>query len=59
MLGAKSGVHQDIPAGSRMLGYPAIPDREQLKIWATMHKLPEMRKEFKTVLRKLEIKEAA
>ena len=32
MLGAKSGVHSDIPAGQQMLGAPATPVAEQLRI---------------------------
>lgn len=43
-LGAKSGVHKDIPAGETHVGYPARPDQEELRIVMATTKLPEMRK---------------
>lgn len=33
-VGAKSGVMRDIPAGERWLGYPAMPRRTLLRVWA-------------------------
>ncbi len=49
-LGAKSGVHRDIPAGETHVGYPARPHDEAFKIVMAEQKLPEMR----TKLRELE-----
>lgn len=49
-LGAKSGVHRDIPAGETHVGYPARPHDEAFKIVMAEQKLPEMR----TKLRDLE-----
>lgn len=42
-LGAKSGVHRDIPAGETHVGYPARPHDEAFKIVMAEQKLPEMR----------------
>ncbi len=49
-LGAKAGVHKDIPAGDTQIGYPARPEQEQLRIVMATGKVPEMRK----ALRELE-----
>ena len=50
ILGAKCGVMSDIPAGAKMLGAPACPEREQMIKFALTAKLPEMRRS----VRKLE-----
>jgi len=57
-LGAKSGVHADIPADSRMLGAPATPDREQMRILMSLEKLPELRKEVKRIKHHLGLDDA-
>ena len=44
ILGAMAGVANDVPDGAHMLGAPAVPEREQKLMFATMAKLPEMRK---------------
>lgn len=59
MLGAKAGVHKDVAPGSRMLGAPATPDREQMRIMMTLEKLPELRREIKKIKAKLGLDEAA
>lgn len=51
-LGAKAGVHRDIPAGETHIGYPARPEQEQLRIVMATGKVPDMRKQ----LRELEVK---
>jgi UDP-3-O-[3-hydroxymyristoyl] glucosamine N-acyltransferase len=43
-LGAKSGVHKDVPAGETWVGYPARPDHEELRVVMATMKLPEMRR---------------
>lgn len=50
ILGAKCGVMSDIPAGAKMLGAPACPEREQMIKFALTSKLPEIRR----TVRKLE-----
>ena len=47
VLGAKAGVSNDVPAGNRMIGIPATPEREQKVKQAALSKLPEMRREMK------------
>jgi UDP-3-O-[3-hydroxymyristoyl] glucosamine N-acyltransferase len=49
VLGAKSGVMNDIPADSTYFGIPATPGREQLTKQAAWSKLPDLRKQFKTL----------
>lgn len=53
MLGAKSGIMNDIAPGMRMLGAPAIEEKEQYLVWATMYKLPAMRKKLIELEREL------
>lgn len=45
VIGAQAGVMKDVPADAHMLGSPANPLREQLKIFMALHKLPELRRE--------------
>jgi UDP-3-O-[3-hydroxymyristoyl] glucosamine N-acyltransferase len=51
MLSAMAGVTNDVPDGAVMLGIPATPEREQKLKQAALAKLPEMRKEFKSMRR--------
>ena len=52
-LGAKCGVSNDVPAGTSMLGIPAVPERMQKLRFAAIAKLPEMRKAFKTMRKQI------
>ena len=47
VLGAMAGVTNDVPDGSRMIGIPATPEREQKIKQALMSRLPEMRQQLK------------
>ncbi len=49
LLGAKAGVHKDVAADQRMLGAPATPDKEQMRIMMTLEKLPEIRRDIKKI----------
>ncbi len=40
-IGAKSGVMRDIPAGSTVLGIPALPDKQTKRQWIAAQQLPE------------------
>lgn len=51
VLGGQCGVMDDVPAGKRVLGSPAIDEKEQRHIFAAAFKLPEMRKELKRLQR--------
>jgi UDP-3-O-[3-hydroxymyristoyl] glucosamine N-acyltransferase len=46
LIGAKAGVMNDVPADRRVFGVPAIDEREQIQVWAAMHKLPSMRRKL-------------
>lgn len=54
VLGAMAGVTNDVPDGSRMIGIPATPEREQKIKQAALSKLPEMRRELKQLQRAVE-----
>lgn len=49
VLGAMAGVINDIPDDVRYVGIPATPEREQMVKQAAWTKLPEMRKQLKTL----------
>ena len=49
ILGARSGVSNDVPAKMTVLGEPAIELRERKLQLATISKLPEMRKAIKSL----------
>jgi UDP-3-O-[3-hydroxymyristoyl] glucosamine N-acyltransferase len=55
VLGAMSGVANDVPDKAHMLGAPAIPERDQKLQFATLAKLPEMRKMLKDHEKKLNL----
>jgi UDP-3-O-[3-hydroxymyristoyl] glucosamine N-acyltransferase len=58
VLGARSGVSNDVEAGKTVLGEPAIDLRDRKLQLATMSKLPEMRKDLKTLAARVEALEA-
>jgi UDP-3-O-[3-hydroxymyristoyl] glucosamine N-acyltransferase len=53
VLGAMAGVAHDVPENAHMLGAPAQPERVQKLMFATMAKLPEMRKQLKELQRQM------
>jgi UDP-3-O-[3-hydroxymyristoyl] glucosamine N-acyltransferase len=42
MIGAKSGVMRDIPAGGKVLGIPAMPDKQAKRQMIAVQQLPEL-----------------
>ncbi|MGD9648859.1 MAG: UDP-3-O-(3-hydroxymyristoyl)glucosamine N-acyltransferase [Pirellulales bacterium] len=54
IVGAMSGITNDVPAGARMLGLPATPEREQKLMLAHQRKLPEIRRQLKSLLAQAE-----
>ncbi len=54
IVGAKGGIVNDVPDGSRYIGVPATPEREQKLRLAAVSKLPEMRHQLKALERKVE-----
>jgi UDP-3-O-[3-hydroxymyristoyl] glucosamine N-acyltransferase len=53
VIGAQSGVPKDVPAGQRVLGAPARPEREQKRILILLEKLPEMRRDLQRIKQQL------
>lgn len=53
-LGAKSGVHTDIPEGATYIGLPARPEQEQYRISMIEGKLPEMRRTLRDLESRVE-----
>jgi UDP-3-O-[3-hydroxymyristoyl] glucosamine N-acyltransferase len=53
VLCSKAGVSNDVPEGTEVLGAPATPLRQAKLQMAAIAKLPEMRREFKAMQRKL------
>lgn len=54
VLGAMAGVMADVPEGARIVGIPATPEKEQMKLQVSLSRLPELRKEFKALAQKVE-----
>jgi UDP-3-O-[3-hydroxymyristoyl] glucosamine N-acyltransferase len=50
MVGAQAGVHRNIPTGQNVLGTPAIPLREQRRIFQMTARLPEMHKQLRELI---------
>jgi len=48
-IGAKAGVMNDIPDGATYVGIPATPERQQLLMLAALQKLPELKKQLRTL----------
>jgi UDP-3-O-[3-hydroxymyristoyl] glucosamine N-acyltransferase len=48
-IGARAGVTKEVPAGQRMLGAPATPEREQKRILMSLQRLPELGKELRRI----------
>ena len=47
IVGAQAGVHRNIPDGQNVLGSPAIPVREQRRIFQMIARLPEMHRQLR------------
>ncbi len=54
VIGAKAGVHKDVPAGERQIGVPAIPEADCRRVVMAQHKLPEMRQQLRALERQVE-----
>lgn len=50
MIGAQAGVHRNIPANTQVLGSPAIPVREQRRLFSVIAKLPDMQRQLKELV---------
>ena len=50
VIGAQAGVHRNIPAGQNVLGSPAIPVREQRRLFQMIARLPEMHRQLRLLV---------
>ncbi|WP_235908810.1 UDP-3-O-(3-hydroxymyristoyl)glucosamine N-acyltransferase [Roseiconus nitratireducens] len=57
IVGAQAGVMDDCDGDQVYLGSPAMPQRDQMQIFALQRKLPEMRRELKTLRKQLAVLE--
>ena len=53
-IGAKSGVMRDIPDGGRVLGIPAMPDRQAKRQMIAGQQLPEVIRRMRELEKKME-----
>ncbi|MCI0681028.1 MAG: UDP-3-O-(3-hydroxymyristoyl)glucosamine N-acyltransferase [Gemmataceae bacterium] len=53
VIAAKSGVMRDVPAGGKVFGYPARPERELLRQIACLEKVPGFCKELERIKKHL------
>jgi UDP-3-O-[3-hydroxymyristoyl] glucosamine N-acyltransferase len=58
ILGAKAGVPKDVPPDARLLGSPAVPDKDFFRNMLSLDKLPELRKEVKRIRQHLGLEDA-
>ena len=54
LIGAQSGVHRNVPSGQQLLGSPALPIREQRRIFQMIARLPEMHKQLRELVTAME-----
>lgn len=57
-IAAKSGVPGNIASNSQVLGYPARPHKEQVRMMLTLEKLPEIRKDVQRIKKHLGLEDA-
>jgi UDP-3-O-[3-hydroxymyristoyl] glucosamine N-acyltransferase len=50
-------LHKDVPPGQRVIGSPALPEHDQKRIFASMARLPDMRRDLRKVKQHLGIKD--
>ncbi len=53
IVGAQAGVHRSVPAGQHILGSPAIPVREQRRVFQMIARLPEMHRQIRELAGRL------
>ncbi len=59
MIGAQSGVTQDVAAGQILFGTPALQTKEEFRIISARRRLPNMAKQIKQLIKRVERLEAA
>ena len=59
VVGAQAGVHRAVPGGQQVLGSPAIPVREQRRIFQMIAKLPELNRQLRELSAQVAVLTAA
>jgi UDP-3-O-[3-hydroxymyristoyl] glucosamine N-acyltransferase len=54
IVGAQAGVHRNIPSGQQVLGSPAIPIREQRRLFQMIARLPDMHRQLRELTAQIE-----
>lgn len=57
-LGPKAGVHLNVPAGAKWHGFPAGPDKEQIRLHLSLQRVPELLKQVQALEAKVAALEA-
>jgi UDP-3-O-[3-hydroxymyristoyl] glucosamine N-acyltransferase len=53
VIGAQAGLMNDVPAGQRMLGTPARPERDAKRMMLCLERLPELARDVRAIRRRL------
>ena len=59
VIGAMAGILADVDPDARIVGIPATPEKEQMRIQVALQRLPKMREEFKQLQKEVEALKAA
>jgi len=59
VVGAQAGVHRNVPGGQQVLGSPAIPVREQRRIFQMIARLPDFNRQLRELAAQVAILTAA
>ncbi|MDT8300614.1 MAG: UDP-3-O-(3-hydroxymyristoyl)glucosamine N-acyltransferase [Sedimentisphaerales bacterium] len=59
MIAGQSGVARDVPAGQTLFGCPALEKKEEFRIISARKRLPNMTKQIKQLIKRVERLEAA
>jgi UDP-3-O-[3-hydroxymyristoyl] glucosamine N-acyltransferase len=54
VIGAMAGILGDVEPNVRIVGIPATPEKEQMRIQIALQRLPEMQKQFKLLQKEVE-----
>ena len=55
VVGAQAGVHRNVPSGQQILGSPAIPIREQRRLFQMIARLPDMHRQIRELSAQVEM----
>ena len=59
IVGAQAGVHRNVPGGQQVLGSPAIPVREQRRIFQMIARLPDLNRQLRELAAQVAVLTAA